>query len=72
MLKGAVEAKIVGPKIVAPLGKAVGLVHSHQGNGNAGKGMEEVSVTEAFGGNVDDLGLAFAQFIEFIVLLGSS
>ena len=55
------QRRVFGPKIVAPLGDAVGLVDGEQPEGQLCQSIQKLVLQQPFGGDIDQLDLATAH-----------
>ena len=66
------ESKIVWPKIVTPLGYAVGLVDREQPDGDLAKSLQERPAAKPFRRDIDQFELALPHSTDALMLLRSS
>ena len=68
-VKGLSDPQIIGPEIMAPLGYAVSLIHSHHGNGVLPHCLNKKMISESFRGGIDQLYLACCDLLKGFLLL---
>ncbi len=67
-LREARQLEIIGPKIVTPLGDAMGLVDREQGDMHPGDHLPEPLVVEPLGGDVEQSQLAVAKLRQHLAI----